>query len=125
LQIAGVALAPEGRSAPALNADALAAVVPFQPAATRTFTGKDTLRVFGRLLWRSRDVAAVTIGVKGAPATTQEPVLKTLSENGGRIAVFEGRVPLSGLAAGSYVLEIAARLKSGKPVVREIPFEMR
>jgi hypothetical protein len=125
LQITGVVIAPVGRSAPALNAEAIAAVIPFQPAATRTFAAQDTLRVFGRLLWRSRDAAAVTIGVKGVPATTQQPVLVSSNANGGQIAVFESKVPLSGLTPGTHVLAISARLKSGKPIVREIPFEIR
>lgn len=125
LQLSGVVMAPEGRSAPALNADAIGAVVPFQPATTRIFSATDTVRVFGRVLWRSRDAATVTIGVKGIPAKTLQPALQTSSENGGQIAVFDGKVPLAGLAPGAYVFEITARLKSGRPVVREVPFEIR
>jgi hypothetical protein len=42
-----------------------------------------------------------------------------------RSATLNESVDLSGMEAGTYVLRVSARLASGEPVVREVPFAVR
>lgn len=126
LQLSGIVIAVAGVPAPAMNAAAIASLVPFQPTTARTLAATDTLRVFGRAFWRARDTAVVTIAIKTVPASLKQPTL-TMSPGvkGGQEAAFDATVPLAGLAPGRYVLEITGRLGSGKPVTREVPFAVR
>jgi hypothetical protein len=126
LQLGGVAIAADGAAPPALNADSLEGIAPFQPTAARTFGSSDTLRVFGKVFWRSRDAAVVTVGIQSRPSMAiQSPLVVSPGAGGGQMAGFDARVPLASLPSGRYVLEITARLRSGRPVTREIPFEVR
>jgi VWFA-related protein len=126
LQLGGIAIGVAGVAAPALNAAAIKSTVPFQPTTARVFAATDSLRVFGRAFWRSKDAAVVTVGIKAIPASLKQPALVTSPGiSGGQDAAFDATVPLAGLAPGRYVLEIAARLGSGKPVTREVPLTVR
>jgi VWFA-related protein len=126
LQLSGVVIGVSGADAPAMNAGTIESLVPFQPTPARTFVAVDTLRVFGRVFWRSKEAATVTIGIKGVVASVDQPVLTvTPGIKGGRQGAFDAMVPLRGLAPGRYVLEITGRSTSGKPVTREVPFTVR
>jgi VWFA-related protein len=126
LQLSGVALGVVGTRQSAMNAQFLTAVVPFQPTTSRTFAATDTLRVFGRAFWRDKAEAAVTVAIKGAPETLQQVALSALPGiKGGQQGAFDAEVPLRPLVSGSYLLVVTAQLKSGKPVVREVPFAVR
>jgi hypothetical protein len=61
-------------------------------------------------------------GDKATPSTLDLP--GRAAAGGGHEATLDGTVPLAGLHPGPYVLRVEAALASGKPVVREIPFEI-
>jgi VWFA-related protein len=102
--------------------------VPFQPATWRDFTTKDTIRIYGRALWKSNDTEAdVTITVTGpsSPPPTQIKVEGTVAPDKRRTATIDGEIPLTGLAPGSYVLRVEGKLGKKKPAVREVPFTVK
>ena len=131
LQIGGIVLglvdAPrEG----ALETVPIATLVPFQPTTTRTFAATDTLRVFDRLFWGSKDADAdVTITVVGAASRAPlavhvagAPATATPSKREGTLAPL---VPLAGLAHGEYTLRIEARIANGQTARRDVLFAMK
>lgn len=125
LQFGNIVLGLAGVSAPAMNREAITALVPFQPITTRTFAATDMLRVFGRVFWRSKstDLPAVAFDITPRAAAVNQPkVTMSAGPNGHQEAAFVGTVSLSGLVPGRYVLEVSARLGSAKPVTREVPF---
>jgi len=129
LQLSGIVLGIAGAQHEAtMESATIAALVPFQPTTTRVFASTDTIRVFARVFWGSKDPAmSVTLAVTG-PLTMpgREVGLTGARGSSGR---FEGTldttVPMSGLAAGAYQLEISARLASGQKARRVVPFEVR
>lgn len=126
LHLSGIALGLNGVSPSALNANAIESLVPFQPVATRTFAPTDTLRVFGRVFWRSKDPAVVTTRIKDVPASLTQPALAmSPSPKGGQTGAFDAVVPLAGLTPGRYVLEVTVQLPGGKPIMREVPFAIQ
>jgi hypothetical protein len=126
LQLSGIAIGLAAPAPPAMNAKAIAAVVPFQPTTSRSFARADTLRVFGRAFWRSRDPIVVTMGLKGVASASSQVALQPFpGVRGGQAATFDAPLPLNQLAPGAYVLEITARPKGGAPVTREMPFVVR
>jgi VWFA-related protein len=119
----------EGAGEPAMPADALAGLVPFQPALTRTFTAEDTLRIFAPLSWRANvDSAMVTLSVRGGGdgtgATKTQSVRGTGAAAGLRHATVDQLVALAGLAPGDHVLTVTVTLPGGKPVTRTVGFQV-
>jgi len=106
---------------------ALKDLVPFQPTTTRMFEASDTLRVFDRLFWASRDeTVTVTLSVAGTPVPSQTLTLEGSRTANGRFdAALDTTLPLSDLPAGQYVLAIDAKLSNGQTARRTVAFEMR
>jgi hypothetical protein len=97
----------------ALRGEAIKPLVPFQPTTTRTFTATDSLRVFGRVFWGSKDAAAdVTLTITGAAGRSPQTLSVTGAPAAGNASRREGTlttvVPLKGLAAGAYTLHLEA-----------------
>jgi hypothetical protein len=131
LQLGGVVLgfADFGRQA-TLQRDLINGLVPFQPTTTRTFKTTDTLRVFDRLFWGTKDATAdVTLTITGTSTIAPQVVHITGTPPEGNPSRHEGTlatvVPLKGLAAGTYVLHVEARLANGQAARRDVPFEVR
>jgi hypothetical protein len=108
--------------------DTIRPVVPFQPTTARTFERGDTLRVFGRAYWRASDTTIdADLSVTGPTAVAPRHLtLRGETASGGaRQATIDATVPLSGLASGSYVLQLKTRLSNARSVRREITFVVR
>jgi hypothetical protein len=129
LQLSPIVL---GSSADALDAavglDTIRPLVPFQPTTARTFGGGDTLRVYGRVYWRTNSTtidAELTV-TGGTPVAPQrQTVHGAIPSVGHRQAEIDLTVPLAGLAPGSYVLHLETRLSKNLVSRREIPFVVR
>ena len=131
LQMGGVAIgfADFGRE-PTLQRDLISSLVPFQPTTTRTFAAKDTLRIFDRLFWSSKDADAdVTITIVGAASRAPQAVRATgapsTNSPSKREGTIDARVPMADLPAGTYTLRVEAALANGQTARRDVPFEVR
>lgn len=118
----------------AVGLDRLASLVPFQPTTRRTFRPEESIRIFGRLSWRGEDAQAViqTSIVGAGGQGTDHPgdplefsVIALGTPAASRDTTFDTALPLRGVAPGSYILRVVARLPDGNPVVREVPFAVR
>lgn len=128
LQIGGVAIAVAGPiHEAALNGTAIAKLVPFQPTTSRVFTGNDTLRVFARAFWGSKDASATaTISVPGTSIVSKDTTLAGSSAGSGRHqGTLDLELPLAGLSSGRYTLAVDVRLPGGQTSQRLVPFEIR
>jgi hypothetical protein len=124
--MSGVALGIDGAAGAVINASIIAKLLPFQPTTSRQFTSADTLKLFARLFWKSKDQPVVTLTIAGAGApVTMTPTIKTQTVDGRQEAVLDTSVPLKSLAAGAYRLTIDARLSNRQSVSRVIPFEVK
>jgi VWFA-related protein len=129
LQLGGLVLGLEGSSEPVVGASAITTLVPFQPTTSRTFTPNDTLQFFAPLFWGSKDSSVeVTLAIlRQGTSISSRHLAATISNLSGdrHQASVTTSVPLTGLMAGDYVLELAARLPNGRMVRSEVPFEIR
>jgi VWFA-related protein len=129
LAISGLALTSDDQPPiGAMAKDLIADLVPFQPVVARSFAISDSLRVFGRLFWDSRDETVVVIvAVANARREVQPPVLTLTGTASGnrRQAELDTTLRLADLAPGSYVLRVSAKLANGQTAVREIPIQIR
>lgn len=113
---------------PALAPDMFNGVIPFQPTTTREFSSADVLRLFGHVYWKdksARPVVEMTLtGTAGSVKSA--PVLSEMKTSGDQQdAVIAAMLPMQGLAAGKYHLAISATLPGGKPVSRDVLFEIK
>jgi VWFA-related protein len=130
LQMSGVVI---GFAGPARQAavppGALKDLVPFQPTTSRTFAATDTLQLFAPLSWASADTSvAVNISIRRDDEivmrrSVQVPGLAIRGAH--RQAVCTVSLPLTEIAAGSYVLELVARLANGQAATRDVAFDLR
>jgi len=132
LQLSGVAIGyPGGMREAAMGADALKALVPFQPTTTRTFAATDTLRVFARAFWGTKDAdASATLTVSGPGTGAARPpqavaLVAAAAAGGHRQATLDTTLPLTGLVAGDYVLHVDVRLPSGQTARRDVVFAVK
>lgn len=129
LQLGGLVLGLKGSSEPVLGEDAIATLVPFQPTTSRTFTPNDTLQFYAPMFWGSKDPSVeVTLAIlrQGTNIGSRHLAATTSDLPGNRHqASVTTSVPLAGLVAGDYVLELAARLPNGGVARSEVPFEIR
>ncbi|HUL73869.1 MAG TPA: hypothetical protein VLT86_12245, partial [Vicinamibacterales bacterium] len=127
--LGGVVIGTAGARAEAMTeADAIEGLVPFQPTTTRVFAASDTLRVFARAFWGSKDPAVtMTLTVTGSSkAAPQSLSVNGVHDQNGRLsAVIDTTVPLAGLAPGRYQLAVNARLSNGQPATRIVPLEIK
>ena len=135
LQIGAIVLGFAGSARQtAVPANALKGLVPIQPTLVRAFQPSDTLQVHAPLFWRAMEgsSAIVTIAVKdgdravrslrgnvAGTAGTSRTITRTQQ------AAVTGALSLKDLAAGSYTLEIEARLMTGPVARRAVAFEVK
>ena len=111
IQIPAIVLSVGAREA-VMRGDALAGLVPFQPAVARTFTTADALRIFAPLCGGSKTSAtSVTMSIAGAGA----PLTQTFDVAPG--GVIDRMVQLARLSPGDYVLTVSARGAAGSAAV--------
>jgi VWFA-related protein len=129
LQFGGLVLGLVGASEPVLGADAIRGLVPFLPTTTRTFGPGDTLQVCAPVFWGSKDagleVSLTILHDASTVATRHLPATASSSGDNRHQATVTTSVPLAGLAPGSYVLELGARLPNGQVAMRALPFDVR
>lgn len=102
-----------------LPSAALEGLVPFQPVTDRTFTPFDTLRLFGRVYWKDRQVQPVlslTMDGHSGPASHL-----AVSADGTLIT----QLPLKDLTAGRHRLTVEASLPNGRRASRDVLFEVK
>ncbi len=103
-------------------------LIPFQPTTTRVFSADDVLRLFGHVYWKDKNAqpaVTMTLTGPGGPVTTA-PVLSAMKAAGDQQdAVIAAMLPMTGLPAGKYHLAFTATLGGGKPVSRDVLFEIR
>ena len=130
LAIGGLALTSDDQPPMgAMSKELIADLVPFQPVLTRSFALSDTIRVFGRLFWDSREESvAVTVAIASGRREVQSPSLalpgKVLSANR-RQADLDTTLRPAELAPGNYVLRVNATLANGQTALKEIPITLR
>jgi VWFA-related protein len=111
-----------------MGLDSLRTLVPFQPTTRRTFSTGDTIRVFTRAFWKrdaaSAGVTVLVVGGEGLPPKSVT-IEGRRRPDGGREATLDLPLPLAGLARGAHVLRVEAALPGAKPVVRQVPFEVK
>jgi VWFA-related protein len=111
-----------------MGGELIADVVPFQPRLTRVFAVTDTIRVFARLFWDSRDpTVAVTLTLAGRRSSPPQTLTLTGAVVSGnrRQAELDTSMALTELAPGDYVLRVAAKLANGQVATREIPIGVK
>jgi hypothetical protein len=127
LQLTGVVIGAAAQSTAATEADAIKDLVPFQPTTSRVFAQTETLRVFARAFWGSKDSAvAVTLRLTGPSSPAPQTLnLNGLRAQGGKSeAVLDTPLALAGLAPGAYQLEVSAKV-GGQTAKRLVPFDVR
>ncbi|HKW02066.1 MAG TPA: VWA domain-containing protein [Vicinamibacterales bacterium] len=126
LQLSGVVLGATSSSAAPTEADAIKDLVPFQPTTSRVFSQTDTLRVFARAFWGTKDAAVeVTLALTGTGSAPRRLTLNGVKDQNGRSeTVLDTTLPLAGLAPGKYQLDVSAKI--GKQTTkRTVPIEVR
>jgi VWFA-related protein len=111
-----------------MSKELIADLVPFQPVLTRTFAVSDTLRVFGRVFWESRDASAdvnVEIGSARSGVSKTLTVAGAVISGNRRQGELDATLRFAELAPGNYVLRVTARIGSGQSATREIPITLR
>ena len=127
LQLGGVALGFDGPPRESALGDIEArSLLPFQPTTSRTFSQRDTLRVFMPILWREgTDEVRVTLTLKGRSATIRrdEPLTAKAGDRGRHVAAFDTLLPLARLS-GPVTLQLDARLANGQTATETVAFDV-
>jgi hypothetical protein len=113
---------PDARE-PGLPPDALAGLLPFQPTLMRTFSSRETLRIYAPISWRAAaDTASVTLTLTGSGAPVSRTVSARAASPGEAIrrAAIDEALPLGQFPPGTYILTVTAALSGGKPVTRAV-----
>jgi hypothetical protein len=126
IQLGGVVVGTTSQTAAAAEADAIKDLVPFQPTTSRTFAATDTLRVYARLFWGTKDPAAdVTLTLIGAPSAPRTVTLTGVKDQNGKSeAVLDTTLPLTGLAPGKYQIELIAKILK-QMTKKVVPIDVR
>jgi VWFA-related protein len=126
LRLGGVVIGTESDVVDAIiGFNRLADLTPIQPTTRRTFSRAEVLQVFSRATWAKADESATfELGLVGQGTRVLNiPAERTDQKR--RVATLNQSVSLDGLPPGRHVLRVAARLKTGEPIVRQVPFEIR
>jgi VWFA-related protein len=131
MQMSAVVLAFAGPKRQAVMREhAFNTLVPAQPTTTRVFSASDTLQVYAPIFWGSPRETTIDASVAirhGDQAPTPRHLRVSAPENGDthHHAAIDTTLPLAGLAPGSYVLEVQARLANGQTAKRSVAFEIK
>lgn len=133
LVLSGVVLTSAlGAAMPTPRPDAqLRTILPAPPVALRQFPQNDAIVVYGEAYDNAPtpphtvDLTTTVTGTDGRELF-KTAVQRNSSELHGNGYGFTARVPMAGLAVGSYVLTVEARVDAGDPhaVARQIPFSV-
>lgn len=129
LTLGGIAIGFDGAAREAvMMPDAFKELIPFQPVTARVFSPSDVLRLFGHVYWKDKSAKPVVEMTLTGPAGSVKsaPVLSLMQPVGDQQdAVIAAMLPMQGLAAGKYHLVVSATLPGGKPVSRDVLFEIK
>jgi VWFA-related protein len=129
LALGGMAIGFNGPTRePVLMPDAFGGLIPFQPTTTRTFATADVLRLFGHVYWKDKAATpaiALTVTGPGGAVNSTPSLIAQKSAGDQQDAVIAAMLPMQGMAAGKYHLSISATLPGGKPVTRDVLFEVK
>jgi hypothetical protein len=128
LTLGGIAIGLDGPPREAvMQPDAFDGLIPFQPTTLRVFSATDVLRLFGHIYWKDKaqPAAAMTLtGPNGTVSVTPQLIAQK-AVGGQQDAVIAAMLPIRGMAPGKYRLAINVSLPGGKPVTRDILFEVK
>jgi len=128
LTLGGIAVGFDGPSRePTMQPNAFGGLIPFQPTTSRVFSPDDTLRLFGHVYWKDKAKASASVTLTGPDGTTSvtPELLPQTGDGNQQDAVIAALLPLKGLRAGKYHLVVSATLPGGKPVSRDVLFEVK
>jgi VWFA-related protein len=103
-------------------------LVPFQPTTRRTFAATDTLRIFARASWKSKEtVVTGALTIKGAGVDLSQALNLTASvtDAGRQQAVVDITRSLAGLAPAEYVIDLSLALHDGRRVSQAVVVRIR
>jgi len=125
--LGGVAIGRATPGALILNPAAIAGLMPFHPTTMREFSATDSIRLFTRAFWPAKDGPAA---VDATVRVVDSAIARTLSlagtpEGYHRTATLDTMLPLTGLSAGTHVIEVEVTAANQKPASRQIVFDIR
>jgi hypothetical protein len=113
---------------PALNAEAMAGLVPFQPTTTRTFASTDTVHLFARV-FAPRGSASVTVTMTVRGSGGERTRAETIAVRGGPQdspeASWQAILPIGELPAGQYIVQVEATASTRRTDRREVSFTIK
>jgi len=128
LTLGGIAVGFDGPPREAvMQPAAFEGLIPFQPTTSRVFASSDVLRLFGHIYWKdkSQPTATMTLtGPNGSVSVTPQLIAEK-PVGGQQDAAIAAMLPIKGLAIGKYHLAINVSLPGGKPVTRDVLFEVK
>jgi VWFA-related protein len=128
LTLGGIAVGVDGAPREAvMQPAAFDGLIPFQPTVSRAFSASDVLRLFAHVYWKDKAKPSATMTLTGPNgAVTSTPSLSAMKPSGDQQdAVIAAMLPVRGMAPGKYHLAISASLPGGKPVTRDVLFEVK
>lgn len=129
LALGGIAIGFDGPTRqPTMLPDAFNGLIPFQPTTSRIFRNADTLRLFGHVYWKDKSAKPTVTMTLTGPNGTNRSAPSLISQNpvgNQEDAVIAALLPLNNLAPGRYHLALEASLPGGKPLTRDVLFEVR
>ncbi len=129
LALGGIAIGLDGPAREAvMMPNAFAGLIPFQPTTSRLFSPVDVLRLYGHVYWKEKNAPpTISITVTGptGEVRTKPSLIPQKPAGDQQDAVIAAMLPLNGLAAGKYHLAVSATLAGGKPVTRDVLFEVK
>lgn len=129
LQLSGVVIGlTNAAREPVLDGVTIANLVPFQPTTSRDFAPTDTLRVYARAFWGSKDASAsATLTLTGpSPSSPRTITLAGARDGSGHFgAAIDSTVPLANLSPGDYQLAIAVALPNGQTTQRVVAIQIK
>jgi len=127
--LGGIAIGFDGAAREAaMLPNAFGGLIPFQPTTARIFAASDTLRLFGHVYWKEKGVTPVVTMALTGPNGTKQSTARLIAQKPAadqQDAVVAAILPMQGLTAGKYHLAVSATLPGGKPVARDVLFEVR
>lgn len=128
LMLGGIAVGFDGPPREAvMQPAAFDGLIPFQPTVSRVFSANDVLRLFGHVYWKDKaqPIAEMKLTGPGGTVAVTPQLIAQKPAGGQQDAVIAAVLPIRGMAPGKYHLVISAKLPEGKPVSRDILFEVK
>jgi hypothetical protein len=115
---------------PSPDVSRIADVLPFEPTAARAFKSEDVLQLGARFLWRARDgnLVTVTVAIKDGERVirrSEQAVKGAPGVGRDREASWRADLTLQSVPAGSYQLEVVARLRGNAMTRQAVPMTIQ